>query len=164
MATISPTSGSKTVPKPLDANLNNQSLYSETWLQGSQRWGWRSESGDWKFLTFDWPYNLSGDGAIVIDVDWPDNNLTDVDVHWMSEYGHPYFLEDPVAYGQYNLIPEVSSKNMDSGSGKYAWETSTGNSHEVLVAEATPGMKQMMLHSASHGVNTPAPHRMLPVR
>ena len=76
--------------------------------------------------------------------------MTDVDVHWMSEYGHPYFLEDPVAYGQYNLIPEVSSKNMDSGSGKYAWETSTGNSHEVLVAEATPGMKQMMLHSASH--------------
>ncbi|MBO58371.1 MAG: hypothetical protein CMA77_05185 [Euryarchaeota archaeon] len=141
-------------PKPLDGNLTNQSLYSETWLQGSQRWGWRSESGDWKFLTFDWPYNLSGDGAIVIDVDWPDNNLTDVDVHWMSEYGHPYFIEDPLAYGQYNLIPEVSSKNMDSGSGKYAWETSTSSSHEVLVAEATSGMKQMMLHSASHGVNT----------
>ena len=43
---------------------------------------------------------------------------------------------------------------MDSGSGKYAWETSTSSSHEVLVAEATSGMKQMMLHSASHGVNT----------
>ena len=141
-------------PKPLDGNLTNQSIYSETWLQGAQRWGWRSESGDWKFLTFDWPYNLSGDGAIVIDVDWPDNNLTDVDVHWMSEYGHPYYLDDPAAYGQYNLVPEVSSKNMDVGSGKYGWETSTGSSHEVLVAEATSGMKQMMLHSAMHGVNT----------
>ncbi|MDP6742512.1 MAG: S8 family serine peptidase [Candidatus Thalassarchaeaceae archaeon] len=142
------------IPKPLDGNLTNQSLYSETWLQGAQRWGWRSESGDWKFLTFDWPYNLSGDGAIVIDVDWPDNSLTDVDVHWMSEYGHPYSLEDPMAYGQYNLVPEVSSKNMDAGSGKYGWQTSTGGSHEVLVAEATSGMKQMMLHSAMHGVNT----------
>ena len=141
-------------PKPLDGNLTNQSLYSETWLQGAQRWGWRSESGDWKFLTFDWPYNLSGDGAIIVDVDWPDNNLTDVDVHWMSESGHPYYLDDPVSYGQYNLVPEISSTNMDSGSGKYGWETSTGGSNEVLVAEATPGIKQMMLHSAMHGVNT----------
>ena len=142
------------VPKPIDGNVTNQTLYSETWLQGAQRWGWRSESGDWKFLTFDWPYNLSGNGAIVIDVDWPDNIYTDVDVIWMSENGHPYSLEDPVAYGQYNLVPEVSSENKDIGSGKYRWETSTGGSHEILVADATPGMKQMMLHSIRHGVNT----------
>ena len=69
------------------------------------------------------------------------------DVIWMSENGHPYSLEDPVAYGQYNLVPEVSSENKDIGSGKYGWQTSTGGSHEILVADATPGMKQMMLHS-----------------
>jgi subtilisin family serine protease len=141
-------------PKPIDGNMSNQTLYSETWMQGAQRWGWRSESGDWKFITLDWPHNLTGDGAIVIDVDWPDNNLTDIDVHWMSENGHPYFLDDPAAYGPINLIPEVSSRNMDQGSGKYAWETSTGSSHEVLIAEPTAGLKQMMLHSAMHGVNT----------
>ena len=141
-------------PKPIDGNVSNQTLYSETWLQGAQRWGWRAESGDWKFLTLDWPRNLTGDGAIVIDVDWPDNNLTDVDVHWMSENGHPYYLDDPAAYGPINLVPEISSKNTHIGSGKYTWETSTGSSREVLVAEATPGLKQMMLHSAVHGVNT----------
>ncbi|MBT4060207.1 MAG: S8 family serine peptidase [Euryarchaeota archaeon] len=142
------------VPKPIDGNMSNQSLYTETWIQGAQRWGWRSESGDWKFLTFDWPYNLSQDGAIVIDVDWPDNSYTDVDVIWMSESRHPYYLDDPNAYGQYNLVPEISSQNEDIGSGKYRWQTSTGGSHEVLVADATSGMKQMMLHSIRHGVNT----------
>lgn len=141
-------------PKPIDGNVSNQTLYTETWLQGAQRWGWRSESGDWKFLSFDWPQNMSGDGAIVIDVDWPNNSYTDVDVHWMSERGHPFQLDDPAAYGPVNLEPEVSSRNMDVGSGIYDWETSTGSSHEVLVAEATPGLKQMMLHSAMHGVNT----------
>ena len=141
-------------PLPIDGNMSNQSLYSETWLQGAQRWSWRSESGDWKFVTFDWPYNLSGDGAIVMDVDWPDNQYTDVDVFWMSETGHPYYSEDPTAYGQYNLVPEVSSKSEDLGNGKYRWQTSTGGSHEVLIAEATPGIKQMMLHSVRHGVNT----------
>ena len=142
------------LPKPIDGNVSNQTLYSETWLQGAQRWGWRSESGDWKFLSFDWPQNMSGDGAIVIDVDWPNNSYTDVDVHWMSERDHPFQLDDPAAYGPVNLEPEVSSRNMDTGSGIYDWETSTGSSHEVLVAEATPGLKQMMLHSARHGVNT----------
>jgi subtilisin family serine protease len=141
-------------PKPIDGNVSNQTLYSETWMQGAQRWGWRAESGDWKFLTLDWPHNLTGEGAIIIDVDWPDNNLTDIDLHWMSENGHPYFLDDPAAYGPINLIPEVSSRNMHVGSGKYAWETSTGSSHEVLVAEPTPGLKQLMMHSAMHGVNT----------
>ena len=41
------------------------------------RWGWRPESGDWRFLTVDWPEELDQDGAIILDVDWDDNPYTD---------------------------------------------------------------------------------------
>jgi len=141
-------------PKALDGNVSNQTLYEETWMMGAQRWGWRSESGDWRFLTIDWPTNLNDNGSVLVDVDWPDNNWTDIDVHWMSEQPHGYYHLDPLSYGPLTLTMETGSTNKDRGSGIYAWETSTGSSHEFLTASATPGLKQMMLHSVMHGVNT----------
>jgi len=141
-------------PKPIDGNMSNQTLYEETWLQGAQRWGWRSESGDWKFLTVDWPTSLSGNGSIIIDVDWANNTYTDVDVHWMSEIAHPFYADDPAAYGPRSVAIETGSTNKDRGSGIYGWETSTGSSHEMIIADDSPGTKQMLLHSAMHGVNT----------
>nr|AIF18032.1 pyrolisin-like serine protease [uncultured marine group II/III euryarchaeote KM3_80_G12] len=139
---------------PLDGNMSNQTLYDAHWLQGAQRWGWRSESGDWKSITVDWPSNLSANGSIVIDVDWPDNNLTDVDVHWLNEVSHPFQSSAPAAYGPYTFDFEVSSYDTDRGGGVYGYQTSTGSSHEMLLADSTPGLKQMLLHSAMHGVNT----------
>jgi len=141
-------------PKPVDHNMSNQSLYEETWLQGAQRWGWRAESGDWKFLTLDWPTTLSGNGSIIIDVDWPDNAYTDVDVHWMGEVAHPFFHEMPGAYGPNSLTVEVGSTNRHRGSGVWSMDTTTGGSNELLVAGDSPGTKQMMLRSTMHGVNT----------
>ena len=141
-------------PTHVDGNVSNQTLYDETWLQGAQRWGWRAESGDWKFLTMDWPTSLSGNGSILIDVDWPDNPFTDVDVHWMSEADHPFFLDDPAAYGPRTVVMETGSVGQHQGGGKYAHYTNGGGSREIIIADDSPGTKQMMLHSAMHGVNT----------
>jgi len=141
-------------PPPIDGNFSNQTLYDETWLQGAQRWGWRAESGDWKFLTMDWPSSLSGNGSILVDIDWPDNPFTDVDVHWMSEADHPFFVDDPAAYGPRTVVMETGSVGQHQGSGKYAHYTNGGGSREIIVADDTPGTKQMLLHSAMHGVNT----------
>ena len=141
-------------PKPVDGNLSNQTLYDETWLQGAQRWGWRAESGDWKFLTLDWPASMSGNGSIIVDVDWPDNAFTDVDVHWMSESDHPFYMDDPAAYGPRTLVMETGSVGQHAGGGKYRYFTNGGGSREIIVADDSPGTKQMMLHSAMHGVNT----------
>ena len=141
-------------PRPTDGNLSNQTLYDETWLQGAQRWGWRAESGDWKFLTMDWPNALSGNGSILVDVDWPDNPYTDVDVHWMSEADHPFYLDDPTAYGPRTVVMETGSVGQHQGGGKYAHYTNGGGSREIIIADDSPGTKQMLLHSAMHGVNT----------
>ena len=141
-------------PKPLDGNITNQSLYEETWMQGAQRWGWRAESGDWKMFSIDWPTGYTENGTALIDVDWDDNIYTDIDVHWMSETSHPYSLSDPIAYGSRTMRMESNSANKHTGSGIYTYETNTGSSHEFLTASSTPGIKQVMLHSAMHGVGT----------
>ena len=44
--------------RPLDGNVSNQTLYSESWISGAQRWSWRAESGDWRIMTVDWPESL----------------------------------------------------------------------------------------------------------
>ncbi len=139
-------------PPAIDGNTSNQSLYRETWMQGAQRWGWRAESGDWKAFALDWPSNLSN-GSIIIDVDWPDNGFSDIDAHWLSRTTHPYASESP-DYGQWGMMVERSSENGHRGSGIWDRITSTGDDREILVAPASPGLKQLLLHSTMHGVNT----------
>ena len=90
----------------------------------------------------------------MIDVDWPDNDFTDIDVFWMSEVDHPYSHTNPIDYGPHNLQIESNSKGMHRGSGIYGHETSTGTEHEFLTASSSPGVKQILLHSATHGVGT----------
>ena len=143
----------KLFSKDLDDVTENQTLYSSTWLQGGQGWGWREESGDWKSISLNWPSNLSN-GNILIDVDWDDNIWTDIDAHLLSEQAHPYFSEDPLAYGPVHFSLESSSVNDYQGSGKWNWNTYTGESRELLQAEASSGIKQLLLHSTFHGVGT----------
>jgi len=139
-------------PPTIDGNTSNQSLYRETWMQGAQRWGWRAESGDWKAFALDWPSSLSN-GSIIIDVDWPDNGFSDIDAHWLSRTTHPYASESS-DYGQWSMMVEESSENGHRGSGIWDRITSTGGDREILVAPATPGLKQLLLHSTMHGVST----------
>ena len=74
--------------KPVDGNVSNQTLYSEEWISGATRWDWRAESGDWRFLSIEWPEEWATGGTAVIDVDWDDNPYTDIDVLWLSETPH----------------------------------------------------------------------------
>lgn len=137
----------------VDGNLSNQSLYRETWMQGAQRWGWRAESGDWKAFAVEWPSNLVN-GTIIVDVDWDDNAYTDIDAFWLSKTQHPYYLDDPTAYGQWGMAIEEASANKHRGSGIWGHETNTGSSNEMLTPIPSPGLKQLILHSTTHGVST----------
>ena len=137
-------------PNPLDGNVSNQTLYTESWISGAMRWSWRPESGDWRFLTVDWPDELSGDGAIILDVDWLDNPFTDIDVLWMTEKPHEYWSNDPQSYGPTTFYIEERSVNNHAGSGQHNWGTYTGTSRETFVVPSTPGIHQMVLHTALH--------------
>ena len=142
------------IPNPLDGNVTNQTLYSESWISGAMRWGWRPESGDWRFLTVDWPQELDDEGAIILDVDWDDNPYTDIDVLWLTETTHGYYDDDPDAYGPSTFFIEERSVNNHATSGQHNWGTYTGTSRETFAVPATPGIHQMILHTALHGVET----------
>ena len=142
------------LPRDLDGNVSNQTLYTESWISGAMRWSWRPESGDWRFLTVEWGDDLDEDGAIILDVDWEDNPFTDIDVLWLSETAHGYSDEDPDAYGPSTFYIEDRSTNNHAGSGQHNWGTYTGTSRETFVVPATPGTHQMALHTALHGVQS----------
>ena len=141
-------------PPPLDGNVSNQTLYAESMISGAMRWSWRAESGDWRFLTVDWPEELTSDGAILIDVDWDDNPYTDIDVMWLTETAHEYFEEDPSSYGPTTFRIEERSANNYATSGQHNWGTFTGTSRETFVVPPTQGIHQLVLHTALHGVNS----------
>ena len=142
------------LPNPLDGNVTNQTLYTESWISGAMRWGWRPESGDWRFLTVDWPEELGQDGAIILDVDWDDNPYTDIDVLWLTETAHGYYDDDPDSYGPSTFFIEERSVNNHATSGQHNWGTYTGTSRETFAVPATSGTHQMILHTALHGVET----------
>lgn len=142
------------IPRPLDGNVSNQTLYSESWISGATRWDWRAESGDWRFLTIDWPTELDTGGMAILDVNWDDNPYTDIDVLWLSESSHGYAEEETDAYGNSTFFIESRSTNNHAGSGQHNWGTFTGTSREVFAVPASEGVHQMVLHTALHGVET----------
>ena len=141
-------------PKPLDGNMSNQTLYDEEWISGATRWNWRAESGDWRFLTVDWPEEWDTGGTVILDVDWDDNPYTDIDILWLDETPHGYSTDDPDAYGDSTFSISSRSVNNHVGSGKHNWGTYTGTSREVFTVPALAGTHQMVLHTALHGVST----------
>jgi len=140
--------------KPLDGNMSNQTLYDEEWISGATRWNWRAESGDWRFLTVDWPDEWDTGGTVILDVDWDDNPYTDVDILWLDETPHGYSADDPEAYGDSTFGISSRSTNNHVGSGKHEFGTYTGTSREVFTVPALAGTHQMVLHTALHGVST----------
>ena len=95
--------------RPIDGNVTNQTLYSEEWISGATRWDWRAESGDWRFLSIEWPDEWATGGTAIIDVDWEDNPYTDIDVMWLSETPHGYSSEDSTPYGNSTFYIEELS-------------------------------------------------------
>ena len=140
--------------RPLDGNVSNQTLYDEEWISGATRWDWRAESGDWRFLSVEWPEEWDTGGTAILDVDWEDNPYTDIDVLWLSEMPHGYAEDDPDAYGDSTFFIESRSTNNHAGSGSHNWGTFTGTSREMFAVPAEQGVHQMVLHTALHGVST----------
>ena len=142
------------IPKPLDGNVSNQTLYDEEWISGATRWNWRAESGDWRFLTIDWPAEWDTGGTVILDVNWDDNPYTDVDILWLDETPHGYSSDDLAAYGNSTFSITSRSVNNHAGSGSHNWGTYTDTSREVFTVPALTGTHQMVLHTALHGVST----------
>ena len=127
-------------------NTLTTDLYDNNRVFGGFDWGWRYEVGDWRFYFTDIPDDAPiGPGSkLLIDVTW-ENVPTDIDVHVLGPTSDP-FTPDP-RYGPYTLDKYGGSADAYMGSGKFRFDTATGGSEEIIVADVSTGLHEIVLHN-----------------
>ncbi len=145
-----------------DTNYKNGQtpLYDNENMFGYTDYGWRAESGDWRFYWTDVQssdLSASGSSYLVVDNSW-DNAGTDIDTLIYGPTadcfsngadcpalfaGFPGF--EPV-YGPYTMGLLGGSANTYIGSGRWVPQTSTGGPRELVAAEIGEGLHGIFLH------------------
>ena len=123
-------------------------LYNNSFVRGMTDWGWRAESGDWRYYFLDIPDSVSITGQkLYLDLDWNGTqSSTDIDAYILGNTTDMFtgvFSE----YGPYTLQKKGASKDTYMGSGKYGYYTETGTSREVISAPLQNGLMQIILHN-----------------
>ena len=139
-------------------NAPADTLYDNSHVFGYTDYGWRAESGDWRFFWTDVTADdvpESGTPYLVVDTTWS-GDQTDIDTLVMGpttsiippnlvggEEGIPYPTD---IYGPYTLETVGGSVNTHGGSGRWRFETSSGESREIVAAPAAEGLHGIFLH------------------
>ena len=127
-------------------------LYDNGRVWGYFDWGWRAESGDWRFFFADLPeHSTLAEGVrfgnhVLVDTQW-DNVPTDIDTLIMGPTPDDSSTDDPGYYGPYTLDIIGKSPNTHMGSGKWRFQTSSGGAREIVSAPYTPGLNLIALHN-----------------
>lgn len=135
-------------------------LYDNAKLFGYTDYTWRAESGDWRFFWTDVRQSdlpASGTPYLLVDNRWSGEG-SDVDTLVMGPTPDCYsngvncpglfdsFPGAPDLYGPYTLAPVGGSTNTYVGSGRWAYQTSSGGPHELIAAPAQEGLHGIFLH------------------
>ena len=128
-------------------------LYNNGVVRGGFDWGWRPESGDWRFFFLDVPTApATGTKLIVRDVWVDDAPPTDLDTIVMgptidrfTDPADSYY--DPTYYGPYTLDTVGKSTNKYLGSGKWRFDTATGGAEEWVTAPLQEGLHLIAEHN-----------------
>ncbi len=129
----------------------NTYLYENSHVRGLYDWGWRAETGDWRFyfINVNDSVNITN-SYLTVEVTW-ESNLTDIDAYILensTDYFSTYYQN---IYGPYTLSVKGQSKNTYISGGKYAWETSSGGPKEVISAPLQNGLLEIMIHNVLYG-------------
>lgn len=135
-------------------------LYDNGALFGYTDYTWRSESGDWRFFWTDVRANdVPKDSSpfLLVDTRWNGAN-SDIDTLVMGpsedcfsngvDCAFPFgsFPGDASIYGPYTLAPVGGSPNTYVGSGRWAYQTSSGGPRELIATPAKEGLHGIFLH------------------
>jgi PKD repeat protein len=129
-------------------NLLSTDLYANDQVFGGFRWGWRYEGGDWRFYFTDIPdsYAIKPGTKLVADLKW-DNYPTDIDVFLLGGIKDTFSSEIPDRFGPYTLDISGSSADHYIWAGKFRFNTTTGTTHEIIAADLSPGLNEIILHN-----------------
>jgi hypothetical protein len=121
-------------------------VYDNEYVFGYTDYGWRAESGDWRFFWTDIAEDSlpeSGTSYLVVDNSWA-NPGTDIDTIILGPTDDPYSPSS--IYGPYTLEPVGQSINTHIGSGRWIFQTSSGGPREIISAPTEGGLHGILLH------------------
>ncbi|UCD92179.1 MAG: S8 family serine peptidase, partial [Methanobacteriota archaeon] len=128
-------------------NESSGELYDNGAVFGGYNWGWRYESGDWRHYFIDIPDGSFKQGQqIVANVSW-EHVPTDIDVFLMGETPDSFSASHPDRYGPGYLDIKGRSADYWIGGGRFLFNTVTGGAQEIVAADLTPGLWEILLHN-----------------
>ena len=115
---------------------------------GANDWGWRAESGDWRFFFLDVPQEPAAGSLFLARTEWEGTSpYTDIDTLLMGRSeNHFQLVGDEVFGGPYVIDTVGGSPNTNSGAGVWQFDTATGESSDVVAAPVQEGLHALALH------------------
>lgn len=123
-------------------------LYNNGSVFGATDWGWRAESGDWRFFYLDVPTAPPAGTLFLAQTNWDGTApYTDLDtlIFGRSE-NHFQILADSLFGAPYVIGPVGGSPNTNIGAGVWTFDTATGGAQDLVVGPAQEGLHAIALH------------------
>lgn len=124
------------------------SLYNNGSVFGANDWGWRAESGDWRFFFLDVPVEPAAGSLFLARTEWDGTApYTDIDTLIMGRSSNSFQVFPDAVFGAPYVIDTVGgSPNTNIGAGKWTFDTATGGSTDFVAAPAREGLQAIALH------------------
>lgn len=125
-----------------DLVYNNGSVF------GANDWGWRAESGDWRFFFLDVPAEPADGSLFLAETTWEGTApYTDLDTLFFGRSeNHFQVAGDGVFGAPYVLGPVGGSPNTNTGAGVWRFDTASGGASDLVVAPVQEGLHTLVLH------------------
>jgi hypothetical protein len=123
-------------------------LYNNGSVFGANDWGWRAESGDWRFFFADVAEEPADGSLFLARTQWEGAApYTDIDTLIMGRSeNHFQILGDDVFGAPYIIDTVGGSPNTNTGAGVWQFDTATGGAEDFVAAPAQEGLHAFVLH------------------
>jgi subtilisin family serine protease len=134
------------------ATAQRDQLYNNGSVFDAKDWGWRAESGDWRFFYFDVPKRPPAGTQLLADTTWagpsPHNDL---DTLVFGKITNTYQVTDQTGpiFAQYALGTVGGSENTNVGAGVWRFDTATGGPEELVTAPLRQGLHAVVQHEVN---------------
>ncbi|MHB1341723.1 MAG: cell wall-binding repeat-containing protein [Coriobacteriia bacterium] len=129
-------------------------LMPNNMISGYQDWGWRAESGDWRFYMTD----VADDAALPEGATWlvrtswpvvgsPTDMQADNDTLLFGLVEDEFTFYNESVFGPGTLAKTGASSNTNTTGGIWTWQTNTGTTEEWVSAPITTGLNEIMVHN-----------------
>lgn len=124
------------------------SIYENSNVRGKYDWGWRYETGDWRFY-FIWvtsPFANVQNQYLILDLKWT-HAPTDIDAFIQAPKSDIFSYYWSSTFGPYSLGTIGRSSNSYASGGKYTFDSSTDGPRDIIFAPLRTGLHQIILHN-----------------